>query len=101
MNMKTKKNPILPSLKRLLTAMGENIRLARQRRQLTSTLVAERAGISRQTLLSIEKGEDQVSVGAIASVLLSLGLEAELKKIAHDDEFGRKLQDARLNKKAR
>lgn len=63
--------------------------------------MAERAGISRHTLMAIEKGEDQVSMGSYASVLLSLGLEKELDKIAADDEFGRKLQDARLSRKRR
>lgn len=101
MNMKTKKSPILPSLKRRLAVLGENIRLARKRRELTTTLVAERAGISRQTLMAIEKGEDQVAMGSYASVLLSLGLEKDLDKIAADDELGRKLQDARLGGRRR
>ena len=98
MIMKTKKLPLLPSLTRHLIQMGENIRWARQRRKLTSSLVAERAGISRQTLLAIEKGEPGVSMGAYANVLLSLGLEKELLKIGRDDEVGRKIQDARLNR---
>ena len=101
MGMRTKKIPLLPSIKRHLVAMGENIRLARQRRQLTATIVAERAGISRQTLLAIEQGEEKVSIGSYANVLLSLGLQDELKKIAADDELGRKLQDARLSGKPR
>lgn len=79
--------------------MGENLKLARQRRKLSSTVVAERAGISRQTLLAVEKGEDGVSMGAYARVLLSLGLEKELERIGADDELGRKLQDARLNRR--
>lgn len=99
MNMKTKKKPLLPSLKRRLSLMGENIHLARQRRQLTLEIVANRAGISRQTLIAIEKGEDQVSIGSYANVLLSLGLEKEIDRIGADDEFGRKLQDARLSKR--
>lgn len=101
MNMKTKKSPLLPSLKKRLGMMGENIYLARQRRGLTATMVAERAGISRQTLTAIEKGADQVSMGSYALVLLSLGLEKELDKIGADDELGRKLQDAQLSGRKR
>jgi len=99
--MKTRKNPLLPSLKRQLQHLGENIRLARKRRKLTTLIVAERAGVSRQTLIAIEKGEPGVSMGAYASVLLGLGLEKELSRIAADDELGRKLQDAKLTRASR
>jgi transcriptional regulator with XRE-family HTH domain len=94
--MKTKKAPLLPVLCRQLKQLGENLRLARRRRNITSTLLAERAGMSRQTLLDIEKGEPGVSMGAYASVLMGLGLEKEIAKLAMDDELGRKLQDANL-----
>lgn len=99
--MKTKKAPLLPTLRRTLSQMGENIQLARQRRQLTASLVAQRAGISRQTLIGVEKGDDGVSIGAYASVLLALGLEKEILKIGADDILGRKLQDAQLLKAKR
>lgn len=94
--MKSKKMPLLPSLQRQLKQLGENIRLARKRRNLLTTLVAERAGISRQTLVAIEKGKAGVSIGAYACVLLSLGLEKEISKLAADDKFGQKLQDVKL-----
>lgn len=44
---------ILPRLQQLLTQAGENIRLARLRRKLSTTRVAERAAISRNTLHAI------------------------------------------------
>jgi len=92
---------VLPSLRRILKALGENIRLARLRRRFSTTLVAERAGISRNTLRAIEQGEATVAFGAYANVLLSLNLEKDLTHIARDDELGRKLQDAGLPVKAR
>lgn len=92
---------MLPSLQRRLTQVGENIQLARLRRGLTATQVAERAGITRTTLRSIERGEGAVSFGAYANVLFCLGLEKELSVIARDDELGRKLQDADLAVKRR
>ena len=99
--MSREKNIILPSLKRLLKELGENIHLARLRRKFSSTMVAERAGISRNTLRAIERGNPGVSIGAYANVLLTLGLEKDLRLIARDDELGRKLQDADLPTKAR
>jgi transcriptional regulator with XRE-family HTH domain len=94
MPRKTSSN--LPALQRILAALGENIRLARLRRQYSAAIVAERAGMTRNTLRAIEKGNAQVSLGAYANVLLSLGLEKDLNKVAQDDELGRKLQDINL-----
>ena len=99
--MSKKKIVTLPWLQRLLSELGENIRLARLRRKFSSTLVAERAGIARNTLRAVEHGDTSVAFGAYANVLLCLGLEKDLRLIAKDDELGRKLQDADLPTKAR
>ena len=99
--MGRKKSIMLPSLQRILIELGENIRLARLRRKFSTTLVAERAGIARNTLRAIEHGDPKVTFGAYVNVLLCLGLEKDLRLIANDDELGRKLQDASLPLKAR
>jgi transcriptional regulator with XRE-family HTH domain len=92
-----REKPILfPSLRRLLEGLGENIRLARLRRKFSAAQVAERAGITRNTLRSIERGDPGVMIGAYAKVMFCLGLEKDIGLIAHDDELGRKLQDANL-----
>lgn len=58
--------------------------------------VAERANISRPTLLSIEKGNPTVSIGAYTKVLFVLGLNEDIIQVTKDDILGRKLQDAKL-----
>ena len=95
--MSKKKIVILPKTKRILTEMGENIKLARLRRKLSSEQVAKRANISRPTLLAIEKGSPAVSIGSYLLVLQVLGLEKDFLLVAKDDELGRKLQDARIS----
>ncbi len=88
---------IMPQTREILAQMGEQIRLARLRRKLSLELVAERAGISRATLISIEKGTPTVSIGSYAAVLHALNnMDSDLLLIAKDDEFGRKLQDRAL-----
>jgi transcriptional regulator with XRE-family HTH domain len=99
--MGREKSTILPSLKRILIELGENIRLARLRRQISASMVAERAGISRNTLRAIERGDESVTFSAYANVLFTLGLEKDLALVARDDELGRKLQDAGLPTKIR
>jgi transcriptional regulator with XRE-family HTH domain len=91
----------LPSLLRTMATLGEQLRLARLRRRLGTVQVAERAGIARQTLYRIERGDPAVGLGLYAQVLLVLGLEKDLLKVAQDDVLGRKLQDAQLPTKQR
>ena len=95
--MSKKAITIMPSTARNLEQMGEQIRLARLRRKLSASLVAERAGISRATLSSVEKGSPSVAIGAYAAVLHALNnMDTDLLLIAKDDELGRKLQDLEL-----
>lgn len=88
---------ILPATEEVLKTMGEQIKLARLRRSLTATLVAERAGISRATLWKVESGNPAVAMGIYAAVLHALNnLDQDLLLVAKDDEFGRQLQDLNL-----
>ena len=95
-NMKSKKQILFPKHRKILEKVGENIKLARKRRSLTTIKVSERAGIDRSTLVRIEKGDGRVSLGAYFNVLRVLGLQDDFLKIATDDEFGRRLQDLKL-----
>lgn len=93
---------VLPSTEEILVIMGEQIKLARLRRQLSVKLVAERSGISRATLWNVEKGSPSVAIGIYANVLHSLNnLDKDLLLVAKDDEFGRKLQDLNMHVRKR
>lgn len=91
-----RKKIVLPRYKDALSQMGEQIKLARKRRKLTTIQVAERADIARSTLNLIEKGDPSVAMGAYFNVLHVLGLQDDFLKLAADDTFGRKLQDLEL-----
>ena len=86
----------MPKHERMMQTLGENLHLARLRRDLTSEQVAERASISRNTLIKIEHGDEGVAIGMYFRVLIVLGLQDDLLLIARDDVLGRKLQDIGL-----
>ncbi len=95
--MAKKATVLMPKTREILAQMGEQMRMARLRRKLSLDLVAERAGISRATLISIEKGTPTVSIGSYAAVLHALNnMDSDLLLVAKDDAFGRKLQDLAL-----
>lgn len=94
--MSSKRQLLFPKHVQILGKVGENIKLARKRRKLTTVQVAERAGIDRTTLYNIEKGSGSVSMAAYFNTLRVLGLKNDFLTLAADDQFGRKLQDLDL-----
>lgn len=94
--MNSRRQSIFPKYNSLLGKMGENIKLARKRRKLTTIQMAERADIARSTLYLIESGNPGVAMGAYFNVLRVLGLQEDFLKLAADDELGRRLQDLEL-----
>ena len=88
---------ILPLTREYIFQVGEQIRLARRRRRLSLKLIAERTGLSRQTISKIEKGDPTVSFGAYAAVLHALdGMDKDLMLLAKQDKIGRQIQDINL-----
>lgn len=93
---------ILPGTAEILNKMGEQIRLARLRRNLSAELVAERADISRATLWKVEKGDPSVAIGIYAAVLHALNnMDTDLLLVAKDDVMGRTMQDLELSVRKR
>ena len=90
------------SVRRSQEKLGQDIRLARLRRDLTMQLVSERSKISLSTLDKIEKGNPDVSMGNYASVLFALNLGTPLAEVIDPskDSVGLLLDLDKLPKRA-
>ena len=84
-----------------MKVMGEQIRLARLRRDLSIAQVAERATCSPVTISRVEKGAPTVAIGIYLRVLYALQLDDDILLLAQKDEIGRGLQDLRLKQRER
>ena len=83
-------------LEQKMQVVGEQIRLARLRRNLSVAQVAERATCSPLTVSRIEKGIPTVAIGIYLRVLYALQLDDDILSLAKDDELGRTLQDMNM-----
>ena len=84
-----------------MQVVGEQMRLARLRRNLSVAQVAERATCSPLTVSRIEKGTPTVAIGIYLRVLYALQLDDDILSLAKDDELGRTLQDMNLPQRQR
>ena len=84
-----------------MKVVGEQIRLARLRRDLSIAQVAERATCSSVTISRVEKGAPTVAIGIYLRVLYALQLDDDILLLAQKDEMGRGLQDLRLKQRER
>lgn len=94
--MPRKPPTVFPQEQRLLSHLGERLKLARMRRKLSNAVVAQRAGISRTSLYKVETGHPGATLGTYLRVLAVLGLDGDINALAADDKVGRKLQDLAL-----
>jgi len=96
--------PPLPlPVRRALAKLGQDIRSARLRRRITTTMMAARAFITRTTLRKVENGNPGVSLGIYATVMFVLGLAPRLADLAdtRSDEVGLQLEEEHLPKRIR
>jgi transcriptional regulator with XRE-family HTH domain len=96
--MPRKSPTVFPQEQRLLSQLGERLKLARLRRKLSAVVVAQRSGISRTSLYKVETGDPGATLGTYLRVLAVLGLEGDINALAADDRVGRKLQDLALER---
>ena len=88
-------------LEQKMQVVGEQIKLARLRRNLSVAQVAERATCSPLTVSRIEKGAPTVAIGFYLRVLYALQLDDDILSLAKDDKLGRALQDMNLPQRKR
>lgn len=88
-------------LNRYMQIVGEQIKLARLRRNLSMAQVADSATCSPLTISRIEKGMPTVSIGIYLRVLYALQLEEDILLLAKEDKLGRTLQDLSLKTRQR
>ena len=87
--------PIFPRLQQIVESLGQRMALARLRRGISQTEMAERTGVTRTTIASLEAGKPSVSLAILVRVLGVLGMESDLDLIAASDEVGQRLADLR------
>jgi transcriptional regulator with XRE-family HTH domain len=87
------------ALKKLGRDMGD----LRKRRRISTSLMAERMGVTRVTLSRIEKGDPKVNMGAYAMALFVLGKIEDLEMLADrtKDPLGLDMMDETLPKRIR
>lgn len=96
--MSTSTETLPVPVKRAVRKLGQDIRDARRRRRIPTAVMAERASISRTTLVKVEKGEPSVSLGIYAKVLFVLGMIERLADLvdASTDARGLELEAEEL-----
>lgn len=68
----------------LLLQLGARLKQARLRQGLTTIQMAERAGLSRMTLRSVEAGEPTPTIGSYLRVMRVLGLSRDFALLVTD-----------------
>ena len=92
-----------PKLRRSLAKLGQDIAVARKKRNLTMAMMAERMGVARSTYLRVERGDPTVSLGAYAMALFVLGFGDSLGDLVDPrrDDQGLLLDAERLPRRVR
>lgn len=86
-----KQNRGHPSLSKMarfaLQTLGEMIRVARKKRRISQSNLAERLNVSRYTVIALEKGEPSVAIGVVFEAAAIVGIPL----LAEDEEKLQKL----------
>ena len=83
---------------RALRKLGHDIKDARRRRRIPMAIVAQRASISKPTLIKVERGDPSVSIASYATVLFVMGMANRLADLVDpkNDPVGLQLEEENL-----
>ena len=97
--MRTLPIPVLRALRKL----GHDIKDARRRRRIPMAIAAERASISKPTIIKVERGDPTVSIASYAIVLYVLGMVDQLGNLvaSKNDPVGLLLEEDNLPQRIR
>lgn len=101
------RNPLIASppfeVERALKALGANIRTARVRRRMSAQALAQKIGVTRQTIAEAERGKPSTAIAVYVGLLWALGLVDQLSAVASPltDEEGAALARQHEPKRAR
>jgi transcriptional regulator with XRE-family HTH domain len=86
---------------RALRKLGHDIKDARRRRRIPMAVVTQRASISKPTLIRVERGDPNVSIGSYATVLFVMGMADRLADLvdSKNDPVGLQLEEENLPKR--
>jgi transcriptional regulator with XRE-family HTH domain len=100
---KKQKRPSPLQVKRALGTVGSSLEAWRKLRGLTQAQLASRAGLNRDTIMRLEKGEGGVSLENLLLVLRALGLQDVLPQALdpYESDIGRLRADEQLPKRVR
>ena len=95
--------PIPFKTRQAAVMIGENLRTWRKLQNLTAAQVAERAGLNRDTLGRLERGETTVGLDVFLNVARALGvLDATVSALdPYETPLGRARADRALPKRVR
>jgi transcriptional regulator with XRE-family HTH domain len=98
---KNKKLP--PAITRAMRSLAEDLVTWRKLRGLTQAQLADRAGVSRDTLTRLESGTGGVGLETVLRVLRALGLLDVLGEAfdPHNSDVGRMRSDEELPRRVR
>jgi len=71
-----------------LGKLGQRLKLARLRRNLSQAEVAERAGATRKSIVALEAGRGSVGLGLLVKVLGVLGYPERIATLLESDPVG-------------
>jgi len=103
--------PLPPAIRRAIRLVADDVSRWRKLRGLTQAQLADRSGVSRDTLARLEGGDGGVSMQNLLRVLRGLGIldtitkaldpyESDIGRLRSDRELPRRVRPVDLTKRA-